>query len=122
MAKIGDANGAVIKALSEVNTLLAKRNIDHSYPHSWRSRAPLIFRTTPQWFIALDRPAEGQTLSLRDLAVKAIGETAWIPAVGENRIRGMIDHRPDWCISRQRAWGVPIALFVNKKNRRNPQG
>jgi isoleucyl-tRNA synthetase len=113
--KIGEANGAVIKALSEAGALLAKKNITHSYPHSWRSKAPLIFRTTPQWFIALDAPAKGQTQTLRQLALKAIGDTKWYPGVGENRITGMIENRPDWCISRQRAWGVPIALFVHKK-------
>ncbi len=112
--KVGEANGAVIKALLEANALLAKQNIKHSYPHSWRSKAPLIFRTTPQWFIAMDKPVSGQSETLRDLAKKAIGETKWFPAMGENRIRGMIEGRPDWCISRQRAWGVPIALFVHK--------
>lgn len=113
--KVGEANGAVIKALAESGALLAKRNVKHSYPHSWRSKAPLIFRTTPQWFIAMDRPAEGQTKTLRELAMEAIGQTRWVPGIGENRIRGMIESRPDWCISRQRAWGVPIALFVAKK-------
>ena len=114
--KVGEANGAVIKALIEAGALLAKQNIKHSYPHSWRSKAPLIFRTTPQWFIAMDKPVEvdGQKATLRGLAMKAIGETDWFPAMGENRIRGMIEGRPDWCISRQRAWGVPIALFVHK--------
>lgn len=112
--KVGEANGAVIKALLGANALLAKLNITHSYPHSWRSKAPLIFRTTPQWFIAMDRPAEGKTQTLRELAMQAIGATTWYPSIGENRIRGMIESRPDWCISRQRAWGVPIALFVNK--------
>ena len=113
--KVGEANGAVIKALLEAGALLAKKNIKHSYPHSWRSKAPLIFRTTPQWFIAMDCKIDGRDATLRELAMKAIGETAWFPAAGENRIRGMIDTRPDWCISRQRAWGVPIALFVDKK-------
>jgi isoleucyl-tRNA synthetase len=112
--KVGEANGAVIKAMIEAGALLAKQNIKHSYPHSWRSKAPLIFRTTPQWFIALDKAAKGQTQTLRELALKAIGDTEWYPATGENRIRGMIESRPDWCISRQRAWGVPIALFVHK--------
>ena len=113
--KVGEANGAVIKALIGAGALLAKQNIKHPYPHSWRSKAPLIFRTTPQWFIAMDRPAAGQNQTLRELAGQAIGATQWYPAIGENRIRGMIDSRPDWCISRQRAWGVPIALFVDKK-------
>ena len=112
---VGEANGAVMKALLEANCLLAKKNITHSYPHSWRSKAPVIFRTTPQWFIAMDQKAEGQPKTLRELAMQAIGETDWFPAIGENRIRGMIESRPDWCISRQRAWGVPIALFVNKE-------
>lgn len=119
--KVGEANGAVIKALIEAGALLAKQNIKHSYPHSWRSKAPLIFRTTPQWFIAMDSvfapegaaPDEPQ-LTLRQRAMKAIDDTDWFPDSGENRIRGMIESRPDWCISRQRAWGVPIALFLNK--------
>ena len=114
--KVGEANGAVIKALAEAGALVAKKNITHSYPHSWRSKAPLIFRTTPQWFIAMDKAAAGKAASLRETALGAIAETAWYPAVGENRIRGMIESRPDWCISRQRAWGVPIALFVAKKD------
>ncbi len=113
--KVGDANGAVIKALAEAGALLAKVNITHSYPHSWRSKAPLIFRTTPQWFIALDKAPEGQKETLRAMALRAIGETRWVPDMGENRITGMIETRPDWCISRQRAWGVPIALFIDKK-------
>ncbi len=114
--KVGEANGAVMKALAEAGALLAKQNITHSYPHSWRSKAPLIFRTTPQWFIALDEKIEGRKETLRELALKAIADTDWYPAIGENRIRGMIESRLDWCISRQRAWGVPIALFVSKKD------
>lgn len=113
--KVGEANGAVIKALIDAGALMAKQNITHSYPHSWRSKAPLIFRTTPQWFIAMDKLIANKTETLRETAMRAIGDTEWYPAVGENRIRGMIENRPDWCISRQRAWGVPIALFLNKK-------
>jgi isoleucyl-tRNA synthetase len=113
--KEGEANGAVIKALIEMSMLVAKGKITHSYPHSWRSKAPLICRATPQWFIAMDQAAKGQTKTLRELAMQAIRATKWFPSMGENRIRGMIESRPDWCISRQRAWGVPIALFVNKK-------
>lgn len=113
----GEANGAVIRALITQGALLAKKNIRHSYPHSWRSKAPLIFRTTPQWFIALDEVKVDDTgKSLRELALKAIDETTWHPALGENRIRGMISSRFDWCVSRQRLWGVPIALFVAKKD------
>ena len=115
--KEGEANGAVIKALIEAGMLLAKASIRHSYPHSWRSKAPLICRATPQWFIAMDQKAEvaGQKATLRELAMKAISDTKWYPTIGQNRITGMIESRPDWCISRQRAWGVPIALFVEKK-------
>jgi isoleucyl-tRNA synthetase len=112
--KVGEANGAIIKALLEANALLAKRNVKHSYPHSWRSKAPLIFRTTPQWFIAMDKPIAATGKTLRETALQSITDTAWYPEIGENRIRGMIESRPDWCISRQRAWGVPIALFLNK--------
>ena len=107
--KPGEANGAVLKAFAEVGALLAKGRIKHSYPHSWRSKAPLIFRTTPQWFISME------TNDLRKTALQAISDTKWFPAQGENRIRAMIEQRPDWCISRQRAWGVPIALFVRKE-------
>ncbi len=116
--KVGEANGAVIKALLEAKALLAKKNIKHSYPHSWRSKAPLIFRTTPQWFIAMDKKMEGsaKTLdkTLRETALQAITETEWYPSISENRIRGMVESRPDWCISRQRLWGVPMALFLHK--------
>jgi isoleucyl-tRNA synthetase len=107
--KIGDGNFAVLKALTEAGKLLSKGSIKHEYPHSWRSKAPIIFRTTPQWFIAMD--GEGE---IRKTALKAIEETQWLPAKGQTRITSMIQNRPDWCISRQRAWGVPIALFLNK--------
>ena len=107
--KPGTANGMVIKALIDAGKLLAKGNITHSYPHSWRSKAPVIFRTTPQWFISMD------TNRLREKALAAIDETRWVPAQSRNRIRSMIEKRPDWCVSRQRAWGVPIALFVHRE-------
>jgi isoleucyl-tRNA synthetase len=106
--KEGDANGAVIEALIGAGALLAQGKLTHSYPHSWRSKAPLIFRTTPQWFISME------THHLRDTALAAIDATAFYPPQGRNRIRSMIETRPDWCISRQRAWGVPIAVFVDK--------
>ncbi len=107
--KAGDANPAVIAALEEAGALLKHGKLTHSYPHSWRSKAPLIFRNTPQWFISMN------TNALRDVALKAIAETRFVPATGKTRLNSMIAQRPDWCISRQRAWGVPIAVFVNKK-------
>ena len=102
-------NKAVIKRLEEAENLLASGKLNHSYPHSWRSKAPLIFRNTPQWFISMEKN------NLRELALKAINNTKFIPDSGRNRLNGMIETRPDWCVSRQRAWGVPIAIFVDKK-------
>ncbi len=176
--KLGDGNFAVLKAMAEAGKLLAKGSLRHEYPHSWRSKAPIIFRTTPQWFISMDKPLdslrnieissdirthedyknaasmvkganedvtrlsneitnnkdvdpmfEGLTesgltehlvdfssdSSLRAHALYAISKTRWVPPKGEARIRSMVANRPDWCISRQRAWGVPIALFVHKE-------
>jgi isoleucyl-tRNA synthetase len=117
--KDGDANGAVIKELIAHGKLLAKGSLRHSYPHSWRSKAPVIFRATPQWFVAIDKVfvckegRDGKTL--RELAMTAIGETKWYPPRGQNRIGAMVESRPDWVLSRQRAWGVPLAIFVEKK-------
>jgi isoleucyl-tRNA synthetase len=110
----GDANGAVVAVLIEKGALLARGRLKHSYPHSWRSKAPVIFRNTPQWFIALDRKKpDGRTL--REDALAAIDATTFTPPAGKNRLRAMIEGRPDWLVSRQRAWGVPIAIFVNRK-------
>ena len=161
----GDANEAVIKALIESGNLVARGRLKHQYPHSWRSKKPLIFRNTPQWFIALDAPfllppageggptqsgrmrdhaappgvaekregpssdpaSQGHLLplagegrnapTLRGIALDEIARTRWVPAAGENRITGMIANRPDWVVSRQRAWGVPIAIFVDKEHK-----
>jgi isoleucyl-tRNA synthetase len=150
----GDANEAVIKALSESGNLVARGKLKHQYPHSWRSKKPVIFRNTPQWFLAMDKPfaefpfpasgrtqreapdeggapqvphlsalragifsrerEKGRPWTLRELALFAIKETRWVPAAGENRITGMVASKPDWVLSRQRAWGVPLAIFVRK--------
>ena len=100
----------VCAALEAAGGLLGRGHIVHSYPHSWRSKAPLIFRATPQWFIRMDGPEH-----IRRQALDAIAATVFVPDQGRNRIGSMIAARPDWCISRQRAWGVPIAIFVEKK-------
>jgi isoleucyl-tRNA synthetase len=101
------ANDHVIEVLKSNGKLVHAAALQHSYPHCWRHKTPIIFRATSQWFISMDR--------LREPAMKAIDETKWIPDWGRARIEGMVNNRPDWCISRQRAWGVPIALFVHKE-------
>jgi isoleucyl-tRNA synthetase len=104
------AHEPVYAALTALGTLAAKGKLNHSYPHSWRSKKPVIFRATPQWFIAMD---DGN--AIRQKSLDAIAATHFVPDIGRNRIGAMVAGRPDWCISRQRAWGVPIAVFVEKR-------
>ena len=103
------ADPLVIEKLKEQSKLLKNGKLHHSYPHSWRSKAPLIYRATPQWFISMEKN------SLRNKAIKAINETIFYPQKGKERLLSMIEGRPDWCVSRQRVWGVPLPIFINKK-------
>jgi len=148
-AKFNAPDGPICSDLRDAGALLAaSADYQHSYPHSWRSKAKVIYRCTPQWFVAMDKPIspsprrgegrdegvlgsseltgaepphpalspQGEGSTLRQLALQAITDTRWVPEKGENRIRSMVEGRPDWVLSRQRAWGVPIALFVDRKS------
>ncbi len=106
------ANPIIIEKLKEQKNLLTNGELVHSYPHSWRSKAPLVHRATPQWFISME------SHKLRSKALKAIDETIFYPSKGKERLKSMIETRPDWCVSRQRVWGVPLPIFVNKKNKK----
>ena len=105
------ANPLIIEKLKDEKKLLSNGELVHSYPHSWRSKAPLVHRATPQWFISME------SHNLRSKALKAIDETNFYPSKGKERLKSMIETRPDWCVSRQRVWGVPLPIFVNKKNK-----
>jgi len=106
---VNKANDTILKVLEENGVLLKSKKIKHSYPHCWRHKSPIIFRATPQWFISMKQNG------LQASAMKAINETQWMPDWGKARIEGMVENRPDWCISRQRTWGVPITLFTHKE-------
>jgi len=113
---VNKANPEVIKLLVQNHVLLKQEKLKHSYPCCWRHKTPIIFRATPQWFISMEQAG------LRELANKAIKQTTWLPDWGQARIESMVNNRPDWCISRQRTWGVPISLFVHKETRQlHPQ-
>jgi len=105
------ANPIIIEKLKEQKKLLENGELIHSYPHSWRSKAPLVHRATPQWFISME------SHKLRETALKALDETTFYPSKGKERLKSMIETRPDWCVSRQRVWGVPLPIFVNKKTK-----
>jgi isoleucyl-tRNA synthetase len=109
--RVWAANDSVLDVMRENGTLLFVESFEHSYPHCWRHKTPTAFRVTPQWFISMEQG------NLRQQALDAIASVNWIPGWGEDRIRGMIENRPDWCISRQRTWGVPITLFVDRQSR-----
>lgn len=115
--KVLKADSAVSQRLNEDGLLFAETEIMHSYPYCWRSKEPVIFRATEQWFISIDKeiPAAGKTL--RDMSLQAVKDVKWVPSWSRKRIEGMLESRPDWCISRQRSWGLPIPVFINSQGK-----
>ncbi|MBN1457176.1 MAG: isoleucine--tRNA ligase, partial [Sedimentisphaerales bacterium] len=109
-------DGKVNEHLNSIGLLVSEQKITHSYPHCWRSKMPVIFRATEQWFVSVDREIPGGK-SLRQMGLEQIGDVKWVPVWGEKRIRGMLESRPDWCISRQRSWGLPIPAFITSEGK-----
>jgi len=112
-----DVDKEVNARLDELGLLFAKTEIVHSYPHCWRSKTPVIFRSTEQWFVSVDKELPGINKTLRNMAIESVKRVRWIPEWGQKRIEGMLESRPDWCLSRQRSWGLPLPVFVNSKGK-----